>query len=146
MKCLVCLACRILPCLVKLPGWITHTCGSNPLVLSPLHSRVLLTTLLRLISWKDTNKLFGPKANSFLYPHFLDVLFDINPHIAQFFFLKLLPFSLAFTITQSACLLPPYSFVFDRSCGWTPLSLTHFSSLPIVFPLGHPLFPELKPH
>lgn len=103
----MCLAGRILPCLVKLPGWTTHTCGSNPLVLSSLHSRVLLTTLLGLISLKDTNKLFGPKANSFLYPHFLDLCYLILTHILLNFFLETLAF--LFSFHNNTICMPPTS-------------------------------------
>lgn len=65
---------------------MTHTCGFSLLssCTSPLYFRVH-TTLLRLISWKDTENS-GPKANGFLYFHFLELYYRILTHTSTNFF------------------------------------------------------------
>lgn len=70
--------------------WLIFSCTCPP-----LHSR-FLSTLLRLISWKHINELC-PKPTTFL-----DLCYLILTHpLIKFSFLKLLSFSLAFTITPS---------------------------------------------
>ena len=144
LRCLACLTCRILPCLVKLPERMTHTCGFNLLssCTSPLYFGVH-TSLLRLISWKDTENS-GPEADGFLYFRFLELCYLILIHtLTNIFSFKTLIF--IFGLHKNTTCLSPTSL---KLLLWPQLWLDVFiitwpiSLLSLLFSSGPPLVPR----
>lgn len=103
-------------------GWLTPVASIFfPLV--PALCILEFTPLYWGWSPERTQKTLVPKLMVFSTFAFLNCAIWYWPtHWPTFFLLKLLSLSLAFTKTPPACLLPPWSFFFDHSCGWMSLS------------------------